>query len=51
MEKLEKTMSPTDDPIAKVGTTMSLQGSAFAAEEGPEGRRRGRQVLRRIDLW
>lgn len=50
MEKAEKTMSSNDDPMPKVGITLSLQGSALEAEE-TSGGQEGKKVLRRIDLW
>ncbi|KAF5008114.1 hypothetical protein FDECE_5598 [Fusarium decemcellulare] len=47
-EKMEKHVLPHDDPIPKVGETLSLHDSAVVAETGPS--QSGKRVLRRIDL-
>jgi hypothetical protein len=41
----------TQDPDAKMGETLSLQGSMQVAEEGVDNRVAKRKLLRRIDFW
>jgi MFS transporter, ACS family, allantoate permease len=50
-DKEDKINVPAQDPDAKMGETLSLQGSMQVAEEGVDNHYRGRKVLRRIDLW
>jgi hypothetical protein len=50
-DREDKINIPAKDPDAKMGETLSLQGSMQAAEEGVDDHYRGRKVLRRIDLW
>jgi hypothetical protein len=50
-DKADKTNLPNQGLDAKMGETLSLQGSIQVAEEGVDNRARGRKVLRRIDLW
>ncbi|KAM5343629.1 hypothetical protein ACJ41O_012166 [Fusarium nematophilum] len=47
--KVDKPVMPSDEPMPKVGDTLSLQGSDLAAQEVGQGPR-GRSVLRRIDF-
>lgn len=46
-----KSELPTQDPDAKMGETLSLQGSMQVAEEGVDNRVAKRKLLRRIDFW
>lgn len=50
-DREDKTNFPAQDPDAKMGETLSLQGSMQVAEQGVENHYRGKKVLRRIDLW
>ncbi|CVL07444.1 related to allantoate permease [Fusarium mangiferae] len=49
-DREDKTNFPAQDPDAKMGETLSLQGSMQVAEEGVDNHYRGKKVLRRIDL-
>ena len=50
-EKADQTNVPFQDPDAKMGETLSLQGSMQVAEEGVDNRVAKRKLLRRIDFW
>lgn len=50
-EKVDQTNVPTQDLDAKMGETLSLQGSMQVAEEGVDNRVAKRKLLRRIDFW
>jgi ACS family allantoate permease-like MFS transporter len=50
-DKAYKPHLPNQDLDAKMGETLSLQGSIQVAEEDVDNRARGRKVLRRIDIW
>ncbi|PNP78583.1 hypothetical protein FNYG_08062 [Fusarium nygamai] len=49
-DREDKINIPAQDPDAKMGETLSLQGSMQIAEEGVDNHYRGQKVLRRIDL-
>ncbi|KAH7245288.1 major facilitator superfamily domain-containing protein [Fusarium tricinctum] len=49
-DKRDKTDSPVQDPDSKMGETLSLQGSMQVGEANVDNGRRGRKVLKRIDL-
>ncbi|KAF4966415.1 hypothetical protein FSARC_5890 [Fusarium sarcochroum] len=49
-EKKDRIDFPIDEPIPKMGETLSLQGSMQVAEAGGDHSHRHRKVLRRIDF-